>query len=49
MKAKKDRVENYESMNIDYVVRSIMPPGALLENITWAFTAPAAPESGPKP
>lgn len=43
---KKDRVENYESMNIDYVVEAYAA-GCLLENITLGdFTAPAAPESG---
>ncbi|EAU1176192.1 capsid protein, partial [Salmonella enterica] len=39
-------VENYESMNIDYVVEAYAA-GCLLENITLGdFTAPAAPESG---
>ncbi|HDT5500058.1 TPA: phage major capsid protein, P2 family [Klebsiella aerogenes] len=43
---KRDRVENYESMNIDYVVEAYAA-GCLLENITLGeFTAPAAPESG---
>ncbi len=43
---KKDRVENYESMNIDYVVEAYAA-GCLLENITLGdFTAPAAPEAG---
>ena len=43
---KKDRVENYESMNIDYVVEAYAA-GCLLENITLGdFTAPEAPESG---
>ncbi|EEJ2473867.1 capsid protein, partial [Salmonella enterica subsp. enterica] len=43
---KKDCVENYESMNIDYVVEAYAA-GCLLENITLGdFTAPAAPESG---
>ena len=43
---KKDRVENYESMNIDYVVEAYAA-GCLLENITLGdFTAPAVPESG---
>lgn len=34
---KKDRVENYESMNIDYVVEAYAA-GCLLENITWAIS-----------
>jgi hypothetical protein len=43
---KKDRVENYESMNIDYVVEAYAA-GCLIENIKLGdFTAPAAPESG---
>lgn len=43
---KKDRVENYESMNIDYVVEAYAA-GCLLENITLGdFTAPEAPEGG---
>lgn len=43
---KKDRVENYESMNIDYVIEAYAA-GCLLENITLGdFTAPAAPERG---
>jgi type VI protein secretion system component Hcp len=42
----KKTVENYESMNIDYVVEAYAA-GCLLENITLGdFTAPAAPESG---
>ncbi|MBJ9569831.1 phage major capsid protein, P2 family [Citrobacter braakii] len=43
---KKDRVENYESMNIDYVVEAYAA-GCLIENINLGdFTAPTAPESG---
>ncbi|ECB2520900.1 capsid protein, partial [Salmonella enterica subsp. enterica serovar Alachua] len=45
---KKDRVENYESMNIDYVVE-VYAAGCLLENITLGdFTAPEveAPAGG---
>lgn len=42
---KKDRIENYESMNIDYVVEAYAA-GCLIENITLGkFTAPAEPES----
>nr|DAE40443.1 MAG TPA: major capsid protein [Caudoviricetes sp.] len=43
---KKDRIENYESMNVDYVVEAYAA-GCLIENIKLGdFTAPAAPESG---
>ncbi|MER1537624.1 phage major capsid protein, P2 family [Enterobacter hormaechei] len=43
---KKDRIENYESMNIDYVVEAYAA-GCLIENIKLGdFTPPAAPESG---
>ena len=43
---KKDRIENYESMNTDYVVEAYAA-GCLIENIKLGdFTAPAAPESG---
>lgn len=43
---KKDRIENYESMNIDYVIEAYAA-GCLIENINLGdFTAPAAPESG---
>ena len=46
---KKDRVENYESMNIDYVVEAYAA-GCLIENIKLNdFTPPAAPESASAP
>ncbi|KLP68081.1 phage major capsid protein, P2 family [Enterobacter asburiae] len=46
---KKDRVENYESMNIDYVVEAYAA-GCLIENIKLGdFTPPAAPESASAP
>jgi len=46
---KKDRIENYESMNVDYVVEAYAA-GCLIENIKLGdFTAPAAPESASAP
>ena len=46
---KKDRVENYESMNVDYVVEAYAA-GCLIENIKLGdFTPPAAPESTSAP
>jgi len=44
---KKDRIENYESMKIDYVVEAYAA-GCVIENITLGkFDAPAKPESAP--
>lgn len=46
---KKDRIENYESMNTDYVVEAYAA-GCLIENIKLGdFTPPAAPESASAP
>ncbi|WP_265466372.1 P2 family phage major capsid protein, partial [Enterobacter hormaechei] len=46
---KKDRIENYESMNTDYVVEAYAA-GCLIENIKLGeFAAPAAPESASAP
>ncbi|MEW5020370.1 P2 family phage major capsid protein, partial [Enterobacter hormaechei] len=45
----KDRIENYESMNTDYVVEAYAA-GCLIENIKLGdFTPPAAPESASSP
>ncbi|WP_411544541.1 P2 family phage major capsid protein [Klebsiella pneumoniae] len=37
---KLDQAENYESMNIDYVVETLTPPGASLKISSWAISLP---------